>query len=107
MSNKRKYQKGAVSLFVVVFAAMLITIVTIGFIRIMVRDQQQATAVDLSQSAYDSAQAGVEDAKRAFLRFQNICNSSATSAECAVEKKNFECFPFERRYFNRISFSIG
>lgn len=75
-------QSGAVSLFVVIFFMLLATVVTVSFLRIMVADQQQASDNDLSQSAYDSAQAGVEDAKRVLLNYQQVCNTATNSSTC-------------------------
>ena len=49
--GKNARQSGAVSLFAVIFGAMLLTIVTIGFIKLMIMDQRQSSDNDLSQSA--------------------------------------------------------
>ena len=68
MSVISQEQKGAVSIFIVVFTALLITIVSVSFARLMLREQQRAANSDLSQSAYDAALAGVEDAKRALIQ---------------------------------------
>lgn len=51
---------------------MLITVITLGFIQITATEQQQALNNDLSSSALASAQSGIEDGKRAILKYMSL-----------------------------------
>lgn len=82
MQNK---QSGIAAIFTVVFFTLLISVIILSFIKIVTQDQQQATNSDLSNSAYDSAEAGVEDAKRALKQYNMECVELTTpdTANCA------------------------
>lgn len=82
-TSRNSNERGAVSIFIVVFTALLVTIVTASFVQIMMRNQQQASNNDLSQSAYDSAMAGVEDAKRALVKLKQ-CSRTPGLPGCAA-----------------------
>lgn len=62
-------KKGAASLYVVIFATILFGVITLSFIRIILSEASQSSNDDLSRSAYDSALAGVEDAKIAVNQY--------------------------------------
>lgn len=80
MNNR--FKRGGVSMFLVVVTSMLVSLLVASFIRSVNRDIQSATNQDLSQSAYDSAQAGVEDAKRALVKYYQTCVNSS-NANCS------------------------
>jgi len=85
----RRRESGAVSLFLVIFAMLLITVVTLSFIRSMVADQAQSSLADLSQSAHDSSLAGTEDAKRALIYYRTVC-TNGSAADCAAAKTKLD-----------------
>lgn len=66
--NQNSTKRGVASLYVVIFATILFGVVTLSFMRIILSEAGQSSDDDLSRSAYDSAMAGVEDAKTAINR---------------------------------------
>ncbi|MDO8335642.1 MAG: hypothetical protein Q7T74_02555 [Candidatus Saccharibacteria bacterium] len=78
MFKSKNKQSGVASIFIVVFFTLLISVIVISFVTIVNQDQRQSTNADLSSSAYDSAQAGVEDAKRGLEQYRVNCLKTST-----------------------------
>ena len=78
--NHRQRERGVTALFVVIFASILFSIITVSFIGLMLRDQSRSTDDEQSQGALDAAMVGVEDAKRAVA----LCLNGNTTACDAV-----------------------
>jgi hypothetical protein len=83
--RQQKVRQGVASIFVVIFTTLLLGIITLSFVRIMVSEANQTTNFDLSQSAYDSALAGIEDAKVALLKYHECLSQGATATSGTVE----------------------
>lgn len=79
MRNFHGSKKGVASLYAVIFATILFGVITLSFMRIILSEARQSGDDELSQSAYDSALAGVEDAKRAVNAYYACLNSGGTS----------------------------
>ncbi|MBR2586877.1 hypothetical protein IKE71_00675 [Candidatus Saccharibacteria bacterium] len=69
IKRKPNFKKGATSIYVVVIATLLFSVITVSFIRIVINETAKTTSDELAQSAYDSALAGVEDSKTALKQY--------------------------------------
>ena len=67
----KRFKKGAASFYVVAFSTLILLIVVASFTALVVAQITRSSNDDLSQSAYDSALAGVEDAKLAYYNYQS------------------------------------
>lgn len=84
MYQKQRRQAGFVSLFSVLFFALLATVITVGFIRIMNTERRQALDNDLTQRALSAAEAGAEDAKRALIAYLKASGTDKTDLRAAL-----------------------
>lgn len=69
-SGISKFKKGAASFYIVAVSTLILVIVAASFAAVIVSEVTRTSNDDLSQSAYDAALAGVEDAKLTFYNYQ-------------------------------------
>ena len=99
MSNiQNKTKKGAAAIYVVIFTATLLSIIALSFIRLMLSESGRTTNYSLSQSAYNSALAGIEDAKIVLLRYQNCVNNGGNSL--VVNGASIDCTKYVEAFTN-------
>ncbi|MBR3320197.1 hypothetical protein IKG20_02740 [Candidatus Saccharibacteria bacterium] len=86
MKNNQGFKRGATSIYVVIVTMLLLSVITASFIRIIIKEATKTTDDHLSQSAYDSALAGVEDAKIALKQYYDCTASdeAANTEECKL-----------------------
>ena len=77
MRRAAKSLPGVASFYLVIFATLVFGIVTLSFTNIILTETQRSSSSDLSQSAYDAALAGIEDAKT-LLGIYNTCKADAS-----------------------------
>ncbi len=69
--KKLATKKGIASFYTVAFATLLLGVLAVGFTTVVVNEINRTTDFDLSKSAYDSALAGIEDAKVAVMNYKS------------------------------------
>ena len=94
--KKREFKKGAASFYIVAFSTLILLVVVVSFATIIISEIERASNDDLSQSAYDSALAGVEDAKVALSNYQKCKESEKESgagiaSEIKQDDSNLTC----------------
>lgn len=77
--KKVGFKKGAASFYMVAFSTLLLVIIATSFALVIVANVVRSSNDDLSQSAYDAAMAGVEDALLAYKTYMD-CKASGASA---------------------------
>lgn len=88
-----KTKRGGASMFIVMFTIIILSIITLSFTRLVLAEATKTSNTDLSQSAYDSALAGIEDAKIAILRYHACIDQGYTrnsGGECGDIIRNMQ-----------------
>ncbi len=76
----KKFKKGAASFYIVAFSTLILVVIATSFATVIMSEISRTANDDLSQSAYDSALAGIEDAKVAYANYRR-CKEAGVSAK--------------------------
>ena len=71
------FRRGVASFYIVAFSTLILTVVSVGFSTVILSEITRTANDDLSQSAYDSALVGVEDAKLAYANYRRCREQGA------------------------------
>ena len=83
----KKTKKGAASFYIVAFSTLILIIIAMSFAAVIISQMARTSNEDLAQSAYDSALAGVEDAKLAYMSYQKCVESGETATGISRDNK--------------------
>lgn len=87
----KKMKKGAASFYIVAFSTLILLIIAASFTALVIAQVTRTSNDDLSQSAYDSALAGIEDAKLAFYNYRNCLSNGAVAEEPTGSEDSLSC----------------
>lgn len=79
-------RKGAASYYIVAFSTLILVVIATSFATVIISEVTRSSNDDLSQSAYDSALAGVEDAKIAFANYRRCVEAQRTNSAIKAEE---------------------
>lgn len=81
----KRFKKGAASFYIVAFSTLILVLIATSFALVITSEIARTSNDDLSQSAYDSALAGVEDAKVAFSNYRRCAEAANSNASIRAE----------------------
>ena len=80
-----KFKKGAASFYIVAISTLILVIIAVSFASVIISEIARTSNDDLAQSAYDSALAGVEDAKLAYYNYLNCKSGASYHVDSGIE----------------------
>ncbi len=85
---KNRFRQGAASFYIVAFSTIILMILASSFAAVVLSGMARSSNDDLSQSAYDSALAGVEDAKLAFANYKRCLETIGDTSNAGKKEPN-------------------